>query len=188
MGDGFQLGDHGGLYLAKAIMQSDSLVELHLRNCLIGDKGGIWLAEAIEKNTSLRTLSLSGNALTEVGLQRLEEARRKSKLYSLDLANNPGTGGVGAGAFEESCASPNATGSPPSQQFVHTVGDLTTISIGDAMIPDLGEHVPTVVVEPDGTEAEQVHTDGALVDDVEEKPSSPSVDEVDKGEGGLDPE
>merc|ERR1712007_328275 len=51
-----------------------------------------------------------------------------------------------------------------------------------------GEHVPTVVVEPDGTEAEQVHTDGALVDDVEEKPSSPSVDEVDKGEGGVDPE
>jgi len=178
--NGFQLGDQGGLYLAGAIIQSDSLLELHMRNCGIGDSGAIRLAEAIEKNTTLRTFSLSGNEFTEAGVQRLEEARQKSKLRSLDLANNPGTGGIGAGVFDGSCE-----GSRPSQRLgVHTVGGLTTISVGVAMIPDLGEHVPAVTMEPDETENdEQVHTDGAMVEE-----PSPNVNEVDKGEEGVDQE
>jgi len=56
------------------------------------------------------------------------------------------------------------------------------------MIPDLGEHVPIVAVGPDDTDPEQLHTDSALVDDVKEESAPPTVDEVEKGEGGVHPE
>lgn len=151
--DGFQLGDQGGVQLADAITQCDSLLELHLSNCAIGDRGACQLAKAIASNTTLTTLSLSGNAITEEGIQQLTEAQARAgnNLENMDLRGNPGTDKT-TGVSGEINKSPRGDSAHPIHRFgIHTTGGMITISIGEALIPDLDMQMQPPVFHPSET-------------------------------------
>ena len=69
-----QIGDEGGVAIAKALSVNTTLTDLNLMWNQIGDEGGIAIGEALKVNTTLTTLSLQTNALGREGKDALRRA------------------------------------------------------------------------------------------------------------------